>query len=78
MCFMQLQWSRDHPNAQEFTKYIGQPSPAPGLEHYWQASEQESNIHRQQHCVYVQVTVIEWQVGQAKTQEVVGEKLRDR
>ena len=30
--FTALQGSRDQPSAQEFTKYIGKPSPAPVLE----------------------------------------------
>ena len=31
MRFILLHWLLDQPNAQEFTKYIGQQSPAPGL-----------------------------------------------
>ena len=30
--FIALHGSRDQPSAQEFTKYIGKPSPAPRLE----------------------------------------------
>ena len=31
LSFIQLHWQRDQPSAQEFTKYMGQPSPAPAL-----------------------------------------------
>ena len=32
LCFIDPHGSRDHPSAQEFTKYMGLPSPAPALE----------------------------------------------
>jgi hypothetical protein len=40
--------------------------------------EQASNIHRPQHCMDVQATAIGWQVGKAKTREVVGKKLVEK